>query len=148
VSKQAWIILAVIAGVGLLSCACCGVGALFFGLPKIREAADRAKRTNDLKALALAIVIFQDDKKRGPADIDELAAQLSPDVVQRVRNRDISVVWKAARMSEQPAGGSNVVVAWESRLEPNGTRLVVYLDGHPEILPEQEFQQKPKAQTK
>jgi hypothetical protein len=148
-SNRAWIILGIVAGVAVLSCACCGVGGFFFAVPKIREAADRTKRLNDLKVVGLAIIIFQDDKKRGPANIDELAPSLvDANVVALVRKGDIEVVWKAAMMKDQPGGASNVLVAWWARPETNGNRLVVFLDGHTEILTEQEFQQKSKALTK
>ena len=147
-SKNAWIILGVVAGVGLLSCACCGIGGFFFAIPKIREAADRTKRLNELKIVGLAIASFQDANKRGPANLDELGPQLrlfSPEVEQRIRKGEIVVVWNAGGFIEQPQGGSQVLIAWESKPEPNGSRLVVYMDSHAEILTEQEFQQKPKA---
>jgi hypothetical protein len=149
-NKKVWIILGVLAGVGLLSCACCGIGSVFFVIPKIQQAADRTKRQNDLKSVALAILLFQDSKKRGPANVDELSTELAmaPLAIQRIRNREIEVVWNAARVTDQPNGGSQTVIAWESKAEAGGNRLVAYMDGQTAVLTEQEFQQKPKAVRK
>jgi hypothetical protein len=150
-SKQVWIILGVVAGVGLLSCACCGVGAVFFALPKIRLAADRVNRTNQLKVIGLAVHNFMNEKARGPADADELAPylidSLGVETLQRLRKRDIEMVWNAANLPQQTDGNSNVLIAWEARPEPDGKRLVVFLDGHTDLLPEAQFQTTLKART-
>jgi hypothetical protein len=145
-NKTVWIILAVVGVLLVFSCLACGVGVVFFVVPGLRNAADRQVRLNDLKEVALAVHACMDDKKRGPANADELATYLRAQVVERVRKGEIEVVWNAARQMEQKEGTSNVLIAWDTRTD-GGQRLVVFLDGFTRIMQEAEFASKPKART-
>lgn len=151
-SKQTGIILAIVGGVLLLVVACCGIGSLLLVFPaisKVQEAAKRAERTNDLKALAIGYINYLDTNKRSPANLIELEPYLSgAKVVGRVRSGEIEVVYSAAPLQDQLAGASNSLLAWEKNAEPNGKRIVVFMDGSARVLDQSEFERAPRAIVK
>ena len=48
-------------------------------------------------------------------------------------------------LKDQPDGTANVLLAWDNKVEPNGQRLVLFLDGSARILTDDEFRRAPKA---
>jgi hypothetical protein len=147
-TKTIVIIVGAIGGVLLLGCACAGVG-VFFMIQKVRDAAEREQRANDLKQVALAMHSHYDITKRMPATVEDFQTQLqvSPQVMNRLRQGEIVVVLDALPPTQQTAGTSNVLYAWDTKPAPGGVRLVAYMDGSTRILTESEFQNAPKAAT-
>src|SRR5580704_17526176 len=86
-----WIVLAIVGGVLVVSCLGCGlIGALLVpAVQKVRDAAQRAERSNDMKQVALAIINFMDANKRGPSKVDDIIPYLGGGkVVARLRSGD------------------------------------------------------------
>jgi hypothetical protein len=151
-NKTLWIVLGAIGGVLVLGClVCAGAGYFIYSgvSTSVREQADRQKRLNDLRQVAMAVQSYQDQNRRGPSKVDELAPYLegndSP-VVARIRSGDIEVVWNAASHTQQTDGTSNVIIAWDTKA--SGTRrLVAFMDGMARDLSAEQFQSTPKART-
>jgi hypothetical protein len=149
-------VLIIVGSIGGLCAFCCvlgggGIAALLILTNRTRAGVDQVQRINDLKAVALAIMDFEGDKRRGPNHIDELSpylarlGDLAEKTEQRVRKGEIQVVWNAAPGKQQPPGPDHEVLAWDNQLDEGRIRLVVFADGHTATLNEQEFRQLPKA---
>jgi hypothetical protein len=147
-----WVILAIVGGVLVVSCLGCGlVGALLVpAVQKVREAAERAERMNDMKQVAIAIQNFMDAKNQGPSGVNDLIPYLGGGkVVARLQNKEIEVLWNVAPRPQQIDGTTNVIFAWESQPDPSsGQRMVAYMDGRVDWVPEAQFPQTPKARVK
>jgi hypothetical protein len=152
-NNKVLIILASVAGFLLLSCGVCGVGFVVFALPKIRAAAERVQRVNQMKVIGIAVHNVIDTLNRGPANVDEIAPYLpandplAVEALNRLRKGEIEMAWNALKPTQQPDGASQVLIAWEARPDADGQRVVAYLDGTSAILTDQEFQTKLKAWT-
>jgi hypothetical protein len=144
-NKTIFIIIGVVAGCFFLGAICC-VAGIFLAVPKLRDAADRAQRKNDLKQVVQAMHNYHSQHNKMPTNANDLQPFLlgSP-VSDRLRRGEIEVVWNAARLTEQSNGTSNVIYAWDTKPAGNGSRLVVMMDGMALELTEAEFQTKPKA---
>jgi hypothetical protein len=143
-----WIILGVAGGVLLLGCvACGGVGVFLFvkGPSKVQEAV----RENDLKLIGVAYLTHIDVKKQAPSDrLDLKPFLLSIKADKRIFDGEITVLWNTARPQEQPKGAGNVVLAWETGVNANTTRQVLFMDGRVQAMTDAEFQQAPKARLR
>lgn len=131
-------------GFAVLSMACGAVG-------RVREAADRQARSNDLKQIALSYISYCDVNRKGPANIDELV-NLQPEiapVAQKVKNGQYVVPWNVnmANMTQFTEGTSNTVLAYESAV-PTAGGLVVMCDGFVKNMTAAEFNAAPKAGDK
>ena len=147
--KTLWIILGAIGGGVVLCGGCCGVGALI-AVPKIRAAADRTVSVNQLKAVVLAMHAHFDVHKRMPASVAELQPHLqdSPEVLDRIRKREIEVVWGALPFNAQPGGSSSVIIAWDTKIFTGNMHNAAFMDGVVQALDEATFLKTPKAATK
>ena len=147
-NKTILIILGIVGGVVVLL-ACCGVLGVALLVPavqKVREAADRQQRLNELKQLGLAVHSFHDAKKKMPENVQDLSPYLAGSLVEdRIRRGEIEVVWGALPLKDQPEGTANVLLAWDNKVEPNGQRLALFLDSSARILTDDEFRRAPKA---
>ena len=148
-----WIVLAVVGGALLLMCVIAGLPGVLLvpAVQKVRDAAHRAERANELKETAIAIMNFMQQRNQGPANLNDLVPYLNPasKTVSRLRAGEIEVQWNLAPINRQIAGTSNVIMAWESQPDPahDGARWVAYMDGHVEWLTAAQFQQALKAKT-
>jgi hypothetical protein len=129
----------VLVGVVLVLLLACG---------SVRNAADRAKRSNRLKAVGLAYINYCDDNRgegpAGPADLQKYVSEF-PEVSQALQNGDIVVYWNIrvpADLLQQ--GTSNTVLAYEKDVPAKGG-MVLMADGSVREMTAQEFQTAPKA---
>jgi hypothetical protein len=152
-SSSAWVILAIVGGVLVVSCLGCGLVAALLVMPafqKVRDAAQRAERSNDMKQIAIAIYNFMEAKNQGPSNVNDLIPYLGGGKVEaRLRSEEIKVLWNLAPKNQQIDGTSNVIFAWENQPDSaSGQRLVAYMDGRVDWVPEAKFPQTPKARVK
>jgi hypothetical protein len=118
----------------------------------VRQAAERATRSNDLKQIALSYMNYCDtNKPKGPANVDDLLKidpQLAP-VAQKVKSGDYTVIWNV-NLSDpktfEPNGLSNTVLAYETAA-PSAGGQVVMCDGFVKTMTAAEFNAAPKAKS-
>jgi len=122
----------------------------------VQEAAKRTKTSNDLKQLALAYIMFNDDKKRGPSEPDEWLKSPSaadPQVKQLIEltrpGGQFVFAWNVKLTDLAKAGGvSNTVLGYESKA-PTAGGQVVMADGAVRMVTADEFKALAKpAETK
>jgi Superinfection immunity protein len=140
------IILGVFAGMLVLGCPC-GIGLLVPAVQRVREAADRTARLNELSQIGKAIHSFHDTTKRMPAKLDDIQPSLNAMTMQRLRNGEIEVIWNAVPLPEEDRGTSNVMMAWDTKPAGNGDRLVLFMDGSVQVINENAFHNAAKART-
>jgi Superinfection immunity protein len=141
------IVLAVCAGLLVLGCPC-AIGLLVPAVQRVREAAERTKRLNDLSQVGLAIHNFYAATKQMPAKAEDLRAYLSPMTLPLLRNGEIDVIWNAVPFNEEQRGTSNVMMAWDTRPAGNGDRSVLFMDGAVRTMNEDAFRNTPKVRTR
>ena len=122
--------------------------ALLLGCGSVRNAADRAKRSNRLKAAALAYINYCDDNRgkapAGPADLQKYVSEF-PEVGQALQNGDIVIYWNVRFPDDmQQQGTSNTVLGYEKDVPAKGG-MVIMGDGSVREMTAQEFQAAPKA---
>jgi prepilin-type processing-associated H-X9-DG protein len=149
-----WLILAIVGGVLLVSCLGCGVIMSVILVPavqRVRVAAEQMQRMNDLKQIGIAILNYMSAKGKGPSNLDDLSPYLllGDTPMVRLQNGEIEVLWDLAPLTQQTDGTANVLTAWETRQDANknGSRQVLYADGHVTWLTEDQFLTARKAKT-
>jgi hypothetical protein len=118
---------------------------------KVREAADRAKRSNDLKMLGLSYLNYNDDKKSGPPDqqawLQWSQQKEGPEaaaVIQKAgQGGQYTILFGHAFPKDFPQGASNTVLGYENQASPQG-RLVLFGDGSVRMVSEAEFAGLPR----
>lgn len=114
---------------------------------KVREAADRQKRSNDLKQIALELANYHDANGKFPADQQAFLRGADPVVTSLVQGGQYTVLYGEVRMADLTEGTSNTVVAYENQTR-GGNRLVATADGNVVLMPEAEFALKPRLKPK
>jgi hypothetical protein len=133
------------------------VGALVLallasGCGRIQNAAERAKKSNDLKQLGLMYHSYIDANRKGPASADDLlkAAAGEPGaqaVVQKVKDGKYVLIWGTTitEMQKSPQGSTGTVLGYEATA-PTAGGLVLMGDGSVKNMTAAEFAAAPKAQ--
>ena len=122
------------------------------GCGRIQNAADRAKKSNDLKQLGLMYHTFIDGHRKGPASADELLAdQKDPSakaVAQMVKDGKYVLIWGTTitEMQKSPQGSTGTVLGYEANA-PAAGGLVLMGDGSVRNMTAAEFAAAPKAQA-
>jgi hypothetical protein len=115
---------------------------------KMREAAERAKKSNDLKEIGLAYHSYCFTNNKGPASPDELmkGQPEASAALQKVKSGDYTVIWgvNLSNMAQFVEGSGNTVLGYETNPSPSG-RLVLTCDGAVQNMTEADFKSKPQA---
>jgi hypothetical protein len=150
-NKTLWIVLGAVGAFLLLSC--CGaavlIGLLVPAVQKVREAADRTMKLNELSMVGIGIHTYYDaNNHRMPADVNDIQAFVgNPAVVAHIRSGEIEVIWNAVGLLEENRGTGNVIIAWNTVPTADGMRLVLFMDGAVAAITESDFQKRPKARV-
>ena len=122
------------------------------GCGKLRDAAARTKKSNDLKQIGLLYHNYLDSHKgMAPANADDLAKMASGDpqvgqVVQAVKSGQFVILWGSTitEISKGPGGVSSTVLGYEKDV-PAAGGLVLMADASTRNMTAAEFQAAPKA---
>jgi hypothetical protein len=131
----------------LLSSAAAVVLVTAAGCPPFRNAADRQRRDNELKAIGLAYHSLNDAKGTPPKGPDDLAPFLAdfPDALQALKSGEIVFLYGVPiRVINLLDGTSQTVLAYEKDA-PNRGGLVLMADGSTQTMSPDEFAKAPKA---
>jgi hypothetical protein len=122
------------------------------GCGRIKNAADRAKKSNDLKQLGLMYHSYIDANRKGPASADELMTAMAGEpgakaVVQMVKDGKYVLIWGTtiAEMQKNPQGSTGTVLGYEATA-PTAGGLVLMGDGAVQNMTAAELAAAPKAQ--
>jgi hypothetical protein len=115
---------------------------------KIREAAERQQKANDLRQIGLAYHSYCFANNKGPASPDELMKS-QPDAtlaLQKAKGSEYTIIWgvNLSNVAQFDAGMSNTVLGYETNASPAG-RVVLMCDGAAQYMTEAEFNAKPRA---
>jgi hypothetical protein len=137
-----------LAAVGLVL----GVVALLLGcggVGKVREAAARAKRTNQLKLVGLAYHSYQDNNIKPPSGVADLLPLLSsePDAAQALQSGEFVILWGAKVPQDFPQGTSVTVLGYDKDVPTKGG-LVLLGDGSVQNMTLAEFNAAPRPKGK
>jgi hypothetical protein len=121
------------------------------GCGRIQNAADRAKKSNDLKQLGLMYHNYMDERRKGPASADDLMTMASDPVtkavVQMVKDGKYVLIWGTTinEMQKNPQGSTGTVLGYEATAPTSGG-LVLMGDGSVQTMTAAAFAAAPKAQ--
>jgi hypothetical protein len=111
-------------------------------------AADAAKKSNDLKQIALAYHSFLGKEKRPPTSVEELAPYYEKDAALTAALKDGTyVVYWNVKLLELVSGTSNTVLGYEKDAPTKGG-VVVFADGSVKTLSAEEFAKAAKPPGK
>jgi hypothetical protein len=119
------------------------------GVARVREAAARAKKANQMKLVGLAYHDYQDNKGQPPAQAADLLPLLStePDAAQALQSGDVVVLWGAKVPQDFPDGTSLTVLGYDKDVPTKGG-LVLMGDGAVQNMTAAEFQKAPRPKNK
>jgi hypothetical protein len=121
------------------------------GCGRIKNAADRSKKSNDLKQLGLMYHSYIDMHRKGPGSVDDLMTMATDPgaqaVVQMVKDGKYVLIWGATivGMQKNPQGTSGTVLGYETTT-PTAGGLVLMGDGSVRNVTAAEFASLPKAE--
>jgi hypothetical protein len=135
-------IIGIVCGAAVVACLlACGA------TQKVREAADRTKRSNELKMIGLCCLQYHDEKRTFPPDqqtLQQWAQQMFPEAVPAIQKTgpggQYTVAYGPWRLPKdfEPQGAGGTVLGYESQPSPQG-RLVLTADGAVRMMNEAEF---------
>jgi hypothetical protein len=100
------------------------------------------------KQIGLAYHNYYSEKGRGPAKVQDLMMHLEKNAVYEKALSEggfIVFIWNVG-IPEMVQGSSNTILAYERDHDEKGFRVVLYGDGHVDVIDDVLFQQAPKAQ--
>jgi hypothetical protein len=103
----------------------------------------------DLQLLGLAYITFAEQNGKSPAKLEEVKRFYSTDNPKRLEQNlrdNIVIVWNAKNVMKP--GMEKVLVAYESKADQDGKRLVAKGNGELVLMGEAEFQEALKAAQK
>ena len=129
-----------------------GVVALLLGcggVARVREAAARAKKVNQLKQVGLAYHNFQDNTNKPPAGAADLLPLLTadPEAAQALQSGDIVVLWGAKVPADFPQGTSVTVLGYDKDVPTKGGPVLLG-DGAVQTMTLAEFNAAPRPKGK
>ncbi|HWG42054.1 MAG TPA: hypothetical protein VN688_04655 [Gemmataceae bacterium] len=121
------------------------------GCGKVKDAAAKTRRSNDLKQLGLLYMNYVDTNNKGPANADDLMKMTAGDpqagqVVQAVKSGQYILLWGAnpSAMQRAPGGSSGTILGYEKDVPTSGGQVLMG-DGFVKNMTAAEFQSAPKA---
>jgi hypothetical protein len=137
--KRVILLATVFGGLALLVCAM-GLGVLW-----TRQAAERLLRMSHLKVIGLEIHVYYEANQKMPTGPDDLAPYLAGSTeMSRLRSGEIEIVWSAAPFADQKQPIGNIIMGWDTKLEPGNKRLVLFMDDQVDLMDEATFKVAPK----
>jgi hypothetical protein len=124
------------------------LAACLLACGSVRQAAERQKKSNDLKQIGLALHSYNDVKKTLPPDEKDFldwARQFQPEIVPLVQSGQYTIIYAKVSLGTLPDGASNTVLGYENVPSTPGGRLVLTADAAVFPMSEAEFQNKPRV---
>jgi hypothetical protein len=116
------------------------------GIPR---AMDVQEVKNAMKQIGLAYHNCVTTNNKAPTKMQDLMPFLERNAMIEKMLTDGSVVFiYGVRIQDMIEGSSNTLIAWEKDADNRGLRVVLFGDGSVDMLPDDEFQAKPKAQPR
>jgi hypothetical protein len=129
----------------LLSVACGSVA-------KVREAAARATRKNDLMQIGLGYQSYCLTNNKGPASADDLVKDQPAlaTMMQKVKDGEYTIIWNVNLNDKKQFEKTpmfETILGYETVPLPEGPVVVVMCDGAGKFMTTAEFNAAPKAQS-
>ena len=115
----------------------------------IIRAMDVQEVKNNMKQIGLAYHNYVSSNNKAPLKVQDLMQFLERSQPIEKMLTDGSIVFiYGVRIQDMPQGTSNTLIAYEKDADQKGFRVVLFGDGSVDMLPDDEFQTKPKAQPR
>jgi hypothetical protein len=126
-----------------------GLGAMMLACGNVQQAANRAKKANQLKVIGIWYHNYHDANAKGPSgpqDLQQFAAE-DPAALQALQAGQFVIIWnvKISDVTKSGQSVADVVLGYDS-VVPSSGGGVLFVDGSVKQLTAQDFQQAPKAQ--
>jgi hypothetical protein len=120
---------------------------ILLGCGGVQQAAQRQKRSNDLKQIGLAYHNYLDAEGKAPQQAADLQKYLqdAPAVSQALQNGQYVLLW-GAKLQSMPAGAPNTVLGYEADVPTKGGNVLMG-DASVRTMTAQEFQAAAKPNT-
>lgn len=144
-SNTTMIVLLIVGGLLVLVCGGCGIGG-YFALQGVQKAAEKVKRSNDLKQIGLAYHEYNSRFQKAPEKAEDLQPLLTqdPQVFDLLKNGSVVFIYGVSLKDLNKVGHSQTVIAYEKEAPEKGG-IVLYADAFTESVTAAEFATKRKA---